>query len=137
MKQISKPVLGRNPNRRHPAFDCSNERPARLPASRSALPITAPLRIIIEATPSGRKWRALFNSKLVCISAWPFVMAARQLLAAGHPPDSVIEMWRPGTSEWALRGRLGAVASTVIDGETASSRAKNGSPVRSRGVGRG
>jgi hypothetical protein len=34
-------------------------------------------------------------------------------------------MWRPNTDEWALRGRLGAVAATVIDGETAPRRAKN------------
>ena len=61
---------------------------------------------------------------------------ARQLLAAGHPPDSIIEMWRPGATEWALGGRLGTVAATVIEGEKASRRAKNGVPVRVRGAGR-
>jgi hypothetical protein len=40
------------------------------------------------------------------------------------------ELWRPNTGELALRGRLGAVAATIIDGETASRRAKNGVPVR-------
>jgi hypothetical protein len=45
------------------------------------------------------------------------------------PTHTTIEMWRPGASQWALRGRLGVVAATVIDGEKASSCAKNGSPV--------
>jgi hypothetical protein len=40
------------------------------------------------------------------------------------------ELWRLNTGEWALRGRLGAVAATVIDGETTSRRAKNGSQAR-------
>jgi hypothetical protein len=55
--------------------------------------------------------------------------AADLLLAEGHPADTTIEMWRPGASQWALRGRLGAVAATVIHGEKGSSCAKNGSPV--------
>ena len=54
------------------------------------------------------------------VTAWPFVKSARLLSAEGHPADAVIEMWRPDTDEWVLRGRLGAVAATVIDGETAS-----------------
>jgi len=37
-------------------------------------------------------------------------------------------MWRPNTDESALQGRLGAVAATVIDGETASRCAKKGAP---------
>ena len=32
----------------------------------------------------------------------------------------VIEMWRPNTDAWALRGHLDSVAATIIDGETAS-----------------
>ena len=64
------------------------------------------------------------------MSAWPFVTSARLLLAEGYPADTVIEMWRPNTDEWALRGRLGAVAATIIDGETAPRCAKNGSPAR-------
>ena len=54
------------------------------------------------------------------MTAWPFVKSTRLLSAEGHPADAVIEMWRPNTDEWVLRGRLGAVAATVIDGETAS-----------------
>ena len=60
-----------------------------------------------------------FGDRVLCVSAWPFVKSARLLLAEGYPADTVIEMWRPNSDEWALRGRLGAVAATVIDGETA------------------
>jgi hypothetical protein len=57
-------------------------------------------------------------------------MSARLLLAEGFLTDTVIEMWRPNSDEWALKGRLGAVAATVIDGKTAPRCAKNGSPAR-------
>ncbi len=90
----------------------------------------APLRIVIEPTASGRKWTAHLDDRVLCVTAWPFVKSGRLLLAEGHPAASVIEMWRPNTDEWALRGRLGAAAATVIDGETGSRSAKNGSPAR-------
>jgi hypothetical protein len=90
----------------------------------------APLHIVIEPTASGRKWIARLGARVLCVSAWPFVKSARLLLAEGYPADAVIEMWRPNTYEWALRGRLGTVAATVIDGETASRCAKNGSTAR-------
>jgi hypothetical protein len=89
-----------------------------------------PLKIVVERTASGKKWSATVNGRVVCVSAWPFVMAARVLLAVGHPADIPIEMWRPGAIEWALRGRLGAVAATIVGVETASRRAKKASPVR-------
>ena len=90
----------------------------------------APMRIVIEPTASGRKWIARLGDRVLCVTAWPFVMSARLLLAEGFPADTVIEMWRPNSDEWALRGRLGAVAATVIDGETAPRCAKNGPPDR-------
>ena len=90
----------------------------------------APTRIVIEPTASGRKWTARLGDRVLCVTAWPFVMSARLLLAEGFPADTVVEMWRPNSDEWALRGRLGAVAATVIDGETAPRCAKNGSPAR-------
>jgi hypothetical protein len=65
----------------------------------TSLRIAAPLRIVTEPIASGRKWRAFFDDECVCISAWPFVIAARQLLAAGYPADSIIQMWRPGATE--------------------------------------
>jgi hypothetical protein len=90
----------------------------------------APLQIVIEPTASGRKWIARLGDRAVCESTSPFVKSARLLLAEGYPADTVIEMWRPNTREWALRGCLGVVATTVIDGETNSRSAKNGAPAR-------
>lgn len=80
----------------------------------------APLRVIVTLTASGRKWIACLGDRVLCRSAWPFVMPARLLLAEGYPADTVIEMWRSNTDEWALRGCVGAVAATVIDAETAT-----------------
>ena len=34
-------------------------------------------------------------------------------VAEGHPADAVIEMWRPNTDAWALRGHLHSVAATI------------------------
>jgi hypothetical protein len=89
-----------------------------------------PLRIVIQPTASGRKWTARLGDRVLCVSAWPFVKSARLLLDEGYPADAVIEMWRSNTADWALRGRLGAVAATVIDGERGSRHAKNGPPAR-------
>ena len=91
---------------------------------------SAPLRIVIEATASGQKVIARLGDRVLCVTVWPFVKSARLLLAEGYPADTVLEMWRPNTREWALRGRLGAAAATVIDGETGSRSAKNGAPAR-------
>jgi hypothetical protein len=90
----------------------------------------SPLRLVIEPTASGRKWTARLDDRVLCVSVCPFVKSARRLLAEGHAPDTMMEMWRPNAAEWALRGRLGAVAATVVDGETASRGAKNGSRAR-------
>jgi hypothetical protein len=81
-------------------------------------------------TASGRKWRATLDGHALCVSASPFIMSARILIARGFDSNCTIEMWRPGTDAWSLRGRLGAVDATLIDGETASRRAKNGPAVR-------
>jgi hypothetical protein len=75
------------------------------------------LRIFVEPTPSGRKWRAWLDDRLIVISSWPFVMSARLLVGEGYPMDSKIEMWRLDAASCALRGRLGTVARTLIDGE--------------------
>ena len=53
-------------------------------------------------------------------SAWSFFKSARVLLAEGHPADAVVEMWRPNTDEWALRGRLANIATTLMDGESSA-----------------
>lgn len=93
-----------------------------------------PLRIVIVPTASRKKWTARLDDRVLCVSAWPLVKSARLLLDEGYPADAMVELWRPNTGEWAMRGRLGAVAATVIDGETASCRAKNGLPVRFPGM---
>ena len=103
---------------------------ARAVRATPALARASPLRLVIEPTPNGRKWFARLNDRVICVSVWPFVLSARRLLAEGCPADTVIEAWRPNTDEWAMRGRLGAVAATVIDGETPPRCAKNGSPAR-------
>jgi hypothetical protein len=85
----------------------------------------------IAVTASGGKWRAVFGGKLVCVSSCPFVMAARALITRGFDPNCVIEMYHAGADAWALRGRLGAVAATLLDGEQKGPRcARNGAPVR-------
>ena len=62
----------------------------------------SPLRLVIEPTASGRKWTARLRDRVLCVTVWPFVKSARLLLAEGHPADTVIEMWRPNTDEWAI-----------------------------------
>ncbi len=74
---------------------------------------TDALRIIIEPTKNGRKWTARIGDRVLSVAAAPLVQWARLLLAEGCPAESVIEMWRPGTDAWALRGRVGLVASVV------------------------
>jgi hypothetical protein len=88
-----------------------------------------PLRIVVKPTASGKKWRATVDGEAICVSASPFVQSARILLEMGYPADAVIEMWHVGATDWALRGQLGAVAATVIDGEKVSAPAKNAPPV--------
>jgi hypothetical protein len=88
------------------------------------------VRIVVAA--SGRKWRAVFDGRLVCVSTCPFVMAARLLIAEGIDPSCMIEMYHAGADAWALRGRLDEVAAVVLDGEKASRSARNGPPVHRR-----
>jgi hypothetical protein len=94
------------------------------------------LQVVVSPTASGRKWSATLDGNGLCVSASPFITSARILIAQGFDPNLVVEMWPAGADVWSLRGRLGAVAATLIDGETASRCAKNGSPVRFFGHGR-
>ena len=57
--------------------------------------------------------------------------AARILIAKGCEPSCLIEMSHQQSAAWALRGKLGAVAATVVDGERKAQRnAKNDPPVQ-------
>lgn len=128
-------VTGQRPHTRSDAGRARSPSPAP-PSTKSTSPTSsvAPFRIVIEPTASGRKWIARLDDRILCVTAWPFVKTARLLLAGGHPTDAVIEMWRPGTDTWSLRGRIGVVAATIIDGEKGPPRAKNGPPVRFSGM---
>jgi hypothetical protein len=119
-------VAGEHPLARSDAGRACSPSPSNASTQRAA----APLRIVIVPTASRKKWTARLDDRVLCVSAWPLVKSARLLLDEGYPADAMVELWRPNTGEWAIRGRLGAVAATVIDGETASCRAKNGVPVR-------
>jgi hypothetical protein len=66
------------------------------------------------------------------MSASPFITSARLLIAKGIDPSRTIEMWHDHADTWSLRGQLGTVAATLIDGEKA--RAKNRLPVRFPGM---
>jgi hypothetical protein len=94
----------------------------------------APISIVIAPTARGRKWRATLDDKVLCVASAPLVTAARLLIARGFDPTRNIEMWRANATVWALRGKLGAVASSVLPGERKAQRpAKNDPPVRFAG----
>jgi hypothetical protein len=91
----------------------------------SAGPQAAAISIIVTPTLSGRKWLATFEGAVLCTSSSPLVMSARILLARAFDPARTVEMWHANATAWALRGRLGPVAATLIDGEKATPPAKN------------
>jgi hypothetical protein len=95
----------------------------------SGLQVTAPIRIDVSPMARG-KWRATLDGKVLCVVTAPLVVATRLLIARGVDPTRSIEMWHAGSASWALRGRIGAVAAALLDGETATQAAKNTSPVR-------
>jgi hypothetical protein len=88
------------------------------------------LQVFVSLSPSRRKWRADFNGKTLCISTSPLIKSARILIAQGFDPDCMIETVRAGDKSRLLRGRLGVVAATVIDGEKVVHSAKKRVPVR-------
>lgn len=92
------------------------------------LPLAAPIRIDIAPMARG-KWRATIGGEKVCVSAAPMVKAARVLIAEGHDPSSIIELWHQHGEAWALRGKLGAVATTILDGERKAQRHPRNRPL--------
>jgi hypothetical protein len=52
---------------------------------------------------------------LVRSSRQAFLDAARVLIAAGYDPDSWLEGWRPGSTAFALRARLGVASGLTVD----------------------
>jgi hypothetical protein len=132
------------PKTSRPAADCTANGPRGDDlAGRQINPVATPktiyrqataIRIVITPTPSGRKWRASLDGETLCVSASPLVTSARLLIAKGIDPNRAIEMWHQHADAWALRGQLGAVAATLIDGEKATRPAKNGSLIRIPGM---
>ena len=71
----------------------------------------------------------------LCIVAAPMVKAARILIARGHDPASMVELWHIDAAEWTLRGKLGAVAEVILDGERKAQRcARNSGSVSSAAI---
>jgi hypothetical protein len=98
---------------------------------RQAAASAAAIRVTVTPTDSGRKWRAVVAGKALCVAAAPLVHSARILLANGRDPSATLELWHQRAECWALRGRLGAVAATPLEGERrASRRATNRVAVR-------
>jgi hypothetical protein len=122
-----------------PAADCTANGPRRddLAGSQIGLVATpecphlqgqrldASIRVDVAPTESGSKWRAILDGKVLCTSASPLITSARILVENGVDPNRIIEMWHQHGEAWALRGRLGRVAATLIDGEKATRPAKN------------
>jgi hypothetical protein len=107
--------------------DCLSETRDDSAADHLIQAVTSLLRLVIDPTLSGRKWIALLDDRLICRSAWPFVKSARLLLAEGYPADTVVEIWRPNTDEWATPGRAAPRTAHLL--ELASEMAKGGPPV--------
>jgi hypothetical protein len=91
-------------------------------------PQAAAFRITIAPMARG-KWKVTYNDKTLCIAAAPLVKAARILIAEGCDPSSIVEMWHQHTDAWALRGKLGAVAATILDGERKAQRHARNTPL--------
>jgi hypothetical protein len=92
------------------------------------------IRLQVTPTARGRKWRASLDGATLCVSASPLVASARILVAQGLDPKRVIEMSHAHADTWSLRGQLGAVAATLVDGETAKRAAKNRVPSDFSGI---
>jgi hypothetical protein len=75
------------------------------------------LTVILEPVDRHGRSRASLPDGTILVesSRQPFLEAARVLMAAGHSPDSWLEGWRPGSSTWALRARLGIAAGLTVD----------------------
>ena len=75
------------------------------------------IRIILESVNRrGRSSASLPDGTvLVASSRQPFLDAARVLITAAYHPDSWLEGWRPGSTGFALRARLGIAAGLTVD----------------------
>jgi hypothetical protein len=76
-------------------------------------------RIVITVTPDTRprRYRSYVGAEQepLCVSRQPFLDGARQLLARGHDPQTMLMMRWAGAKDWALRGPLGVAAKLTVD----------------------
>lgn len=75
------------------------------------------IRILVEgAYRHGRSSASLPDGTvLVGSSRQPYLDAARVLIATGYDPDNWLEGWRPESTGFALRARLGMAAGLTVD----------------------
>jgi len=75
------------------------------------------IRIILESVNRRGQSSASLpdGTVLVASSRQPFLDAARVLITAAYHPDSWLEGWRPGSTGFALRARLGIAAGLTVD----------------------
>ena len=69
--------------------------------------------ILITVAPVGYRgsWSASIDDRVICPSGrWPFVAAAKALLAEGHAPETEIGMKHEGSTIIAMRGKIGTLA---------------------------
>jgi hypothetical protein len=77
-----------------------------------------PEMIVITVAPVGYRgsWSASIDDRLICPSVrWPFVAAAKALLAEGHAPETEIAMKHMGSTIVAMHGRIGTLAALTDD----------------------
>ena len=56
-------------------------------------------------------WSASIDDHIICSSVrWPFVAAAKALLAEGHAPETEIAMKHSGSPIVAMHGKIGTLA---------------------------
>jgi hypothetical protein len=81
--------------------------------------LAAANRVILMLKPGRRAGQSSASlpdgTVLVQASRQPFLEAARFLLNLGYPPETWIEGWRSGATEFALRARLGTAAGLTVD----------------------
>ena len=81
--------------------------------------------ILITVAPVGYRgsWSASIDDRVICPSGrWPFVAAAKALLAEGHAPETEIGMKHEGSTIIAMRGKIGTLAALTDEAATGMAR---------------
>ena len=76
---------------------------------------TTTLRLDVRpSSGSGGTFDIRLGDRLLCTSETPLLTAARVLLGEGVDPNTVLEMWWPRSTEFALRGRVRRLARMTV-----------------------